>query len=160
MILIILLFSFYLEGILSIIININFLLPLTTLVSLIIIYPYLFGNRKIYYLICFITGILYDISYTNTLFLNAFTFLLLGFIISFIYLYSNTLKLIIITIIIIVLYRFIIYGILVFIDYTSFNIMILLRSILYSLLFNIIYILLMFKITDILSRKNGIYKID
>lgn len=161
MILPIVLISFYLEGILSKI-SFNFLTPLTTLMSLILIYPYLNDSKKEYYISCFSIGLLYDIGYTNTMFLNAFIFLLLGFFITKINIYikNNSFNVILMSLIIIILYRLITYLILVFIDYLNFNINTLLNSIIYSLLLNFIYISILYKITDIISKKKGIIKKD
>lgn len=162
MIYLIIVFSFYLEGILSRLISLNYLIPLTSLMSLILIYPYLYNNKKKYFIICFITGILYDITYTNTGILNACLFCLLGYIISIlnIYITNNCFNVVILSIITIMIYRIIAYFILIFIDYLEFNINVLISSIIYSLLFNIIFISLMYKITDLISKKRGIYKKD
>ena len=157
----IIIFSFYLEGILSKI-NINYLISLTTLMSLILIYPYLFNNKKNYYIICFITGLIYDIAYTNTILLNACLFLTLGYLISIInnFITNNSFNVMIISIIIITIYRILNYFILIFIDYLEFDINSLIDSIIHSLIFNIIYISLIYKITDLISKKIGIYKKD
>lgn len=162
MIFTILIFSFYLEGILSRLVDISFLIPLTTLLSLILIYPYLYDSKRNYYIICFITGLIYDIVYTNTLFLNSFIFLLIGYLISLlnIIITNNSLNVIIISLIIITIYRITTYLILVFVDYLNFNILDLFNSIIYSIILNIIYISIMYKITDLISKKIGIYKKD
>lgn len=162
MILGIVIFSFYLEGILSKTIDICFLIPLTTVMSLILIYPYLYNCKKNYYIICFITGLIYDITYTNTFMLNASIFLLLGYLIFNINIIitNNSFNVILIGLLIIFIYRILTYLILVFIDYTEFSINVLFKSIGFSLLFNIIYISLMYKMTDVISKKIGIYKKD
>lgn len=162
MIYIILIMSFYLEGILSKLITVNFLIPLTTLISLILIYPYLNNKKNKYYIICFTIGLLYDITYTNTFLLNASIFLLLGYLITKINIIitNNSFNVILISFIIIMFYRLITYLILLFIDYLEFNINILFNSITYSLLFNFIYISFIYKIMDIISKKRGIYKKD
>lgn len=146
MIYIVLLFSFYLDGILSYI-NIA---SLTTLLSLIIIYPYLINHKKKYFIICFIVGLLYDIAYTNTFLLNASIFLLLGYLIST-NIVNNT---IITSITIITIYRILTFLLLVFINYLEFNINILFNSIIYSLPFNIIYFFLIYKIFRGIYRKD------
>lgn len=153
--------SFYLEGILSKLISIKFLVPEFTIISLIIIYPFLHNDYKLYYKICFITGLLYDIAYTDTLFLNAFCFLILGYIIKKIniVLTNNIFNISLISIIIITINRLLIYLVLIFINYINPNFNILLFSIVNSLLINIIYAIILFKITDIISNKKGIYKI-
>lgn len=112
-------------------------------------------NNKKYYIICFIIGLIYDISYTNTGILNAFIFLLLGYIVSILntYIKNNWISIIIISIIIIVLYRIITYFTLIFIDYFNFDMDTLINSIIYSLLFNILYILLMYIITNKVKKR-------
>ena len=162
MIIFIILISFYLEGILSNIINISFLIPLFTLLSLIIIYPYLFNRKKDYFIICFIIGLLYDIGYTDTIFLNAFIFLLIGYIIHLINIVitNNWFNVMIISLFVITIYRIITYLVLIFINYLKPDIELLKNSILNSLIINIIYIIIIYKITDIISRKKGIYKMN
>lgn len=162
MIILIILVSFYLEGILSNIINISFLIPLFTILSLIIIYPYLYNRKKNYFIICFIIGLLYDIGYTDTLFLNAIIFLLIGYIIHLINIVitNNWFNVVIISLFIITIYRIITYLVLIFINYITPNLNILINSILNSILINIIYIIVTFKITDRISRKKGIYKMN
>jgi len=162
MIILILLISFYLESTLSNIINMNYLIPLFTLLSLIIIYPYLFNRKRDYYIISFIIGLLYDITYTDTIFLNSFIFLLISYIIHLINIVitNNSFNVIIISLIIIIIYRLITYLVLVFINYITPNINTLINSILSSILINIIYIVVTFKITDTISKKRGIYKMN
>lgn len=162
MITLIVLISFYLEGILGNIINTNYLIPLFSILSLIIIYPYLFNQKKEYFIICFIIGILYDISYTDTLFLNAFIFLIIGYIISVINIFitNNILNVTIMSIIIVSLYRIFTYLVLIFINYIDKDINMLINSITSSLLINIVYIIIMYIITDLISKKKGIYKMD
>ena len=58
--------------------NLSLFTPLTTLVSLIIIYPLYYHRNRDYYIMAFILGIIYDLFYTNLLFLNGFLFLLMA----------------------------------------------------------------------------------
>jgi rod shape-determining protein MreD len=162
MIIIILLISFYLEGIISNLLNINFLIPLFTLVSLIIIYQYLYNLKNDYYKLCFIIGLLYDIAYTDTLFLNACLFLFIGFIITKlnIIITNNTFNVIILSILIINIYRILTFIILILINYIDLNFYNLFISIVNSLIINIIYVVILYKITDLISRKKGIYKMN
>ena len=62
--------------------------PLTTLVSIILIYAFFRHKDKEYFILVFITGIVYDLFYTNLLFLDGFLFLLIAFL--FTKLYKNT----------------------------------------------------------------------
>lgn len=161
MIIIILLLSFYLEGAISSITT-NFLIPLFTLISLIIIYPYLYNLKKDYYIICFIMGLLYDIAYTDTLFLNAIIFLFIGFIILKINIFftNNIFNTILMSIIIISIYRIITYVFLGFINYINLDITDLIYSIKDSLIINIIYCIITFKISNYIANKKGIYKMN
>lgn len=162
MIIIILLISFYLEGVVSNILNISFLIPSFTVISLMIIYPYLYNLKKDYYKICFIIGLLYDIAYTDTIFLNAFIFLLIGFIISKVnnIVTNNIFNMIPLSILVIILYRTITYTILLFTNYSILSINDLFNSIINSLLLNIIYGILLYKIADIIGKRKGIYKMN
>lgn len=76
---IIMLVSFLLDGIFSNILK-SPLIPLFTIASIVIMEKYYNGNEKKYLTYCFISGLLYDLIYTNSLFLNAFIFLAIGFI--------------------------------------------------------------------------------
>ena len=67
--------SFFLDGILSKYISLNSIfLPLFTIVSLVIIYPYFNNNIYRYLKFVAIIGILYDITYLNTVFFNFFIY--------------------------------------------------------------------------------------
>lgn len=83
---IILILSFFLDGILT-----NFLpfevgklslfTPLTTIVALIAIYTFFYHKEKQYLILALVTGIVYDLFYTNLLCLNGLLFLLIAYII-------------------------------------------------------------------------------
>ena len=83
--------SFILDNLISNFINHNSLFyPLFTMLSLIIIYPKFNKKDNKYYICSFILGLIYDITVSDTLFLNAFIFLLLLHISSFVkYLVSS-----------------------------------------------------------------------
>lgn len=147
MICLILILSFLLEGVFSNVIEINSaLLPCFSLISLAIIYPY-FKDKNINFLIAsLLTGIFYDIAFTNTPFINSVVFVFCGFIIRWFYKYVNFnfLTQILLTILIVLVNRLTIYLILCVFDYTNFNEDILISSILSSLIANIIYSAIMF----------------
>ena len=80
-----LIISFFLESFMSIyfpstLINSSILSCLYTLITLIIIYPY-FYNEKKYYILLIIFGLLIDITYTNTFVFNTILFIMLSIII-------------------------------------------------------------------------------
>lgn len=89
---IVVILSFLLDGILTNFLpfgvgDLSFFTPLTTLVSLVVVYQlfYYSHNQKKYLIMSFIIGFLYDLFYTNLLFFNAFLFLLLAYITTFLY---------------------------------------------------------------------------
>ena len=140
MIFIILIISFILELLFTNIIPLNsILIPMFTLVSLVLLYP-LFKNKNNYLITCLIVGLLYDI-YCSSLFINTLTFSLCGYLISIIFHFitDNIQSNILISIILIILFRTISYTLLIINDYTMFNINILLKGIYSSLIINLIY---------------------
>ena len=79
---IILVISFLLEGVISNFVPVNgFLAPLFTLTALIIIYP-LFDESFEYYKYAFITGLAYDLFYTDTIVFHAIIFTFMAFLIT------------------------------------------------------------------------------
>lgn len=153
--------SFLLDGVMSrYILAPSLFLPLFTIVSLVIIYPYFNNNNYRYFRYIAILGLLYDITYLNTLFFNFFIFMLIGFIIGFFnYLLSNNLYTsLLITIISIVLYRITNYLFIVIFKNYSFNFFDLLESIYSSLLLNLIYCIVLYILTEIYSKKHRILR--
>ena len=139
--------SFILDNFISNFINHNSLFyPLFTLLSLIIIYPKFIKKINKYYLTSFLLGLIYDIAVTDTLFLNAFIFLLLSYIINYIFRKTpyNYLSVLIISFISIIYYRVITYIVLLLLNYLNFNLLTLLKSIYNSLILNIIYITILY----------------
>ncbi len=161
---IIVLISFILEGIISKYIPMNTVLfeSFFTVISLIIIYPYFHNKEKKYFTLAFFTGLFYDIVYTNTFLFNAIIFLVISYIIKKInaYISNNYINVAIISLIIIIIYRVLVYSILCLINYLDFNIKSLLYSIADSLILNMIYSVVLYLITDYISRKKHITKID
>lgn len=82
---IIIIISFILDGVLTNFLpftvnNLSLFTPLLTLVAITIIYPFYRKEEKKYYLIVIITGLVYDLFYTNLLFFNAILFFVLALI--------------------------------------------------------------------------------
>lgn len=157
----IIIISFILEGILSNYLPVNGILaPLFTLVSLVIVYPYFNGNKREYYKYAFFLGLIYDIVYTDTIIYYAFMFLLISYMVTSLMriLSDNYLNLVIITVILIVIFRIITYILMVITGNLIFNYHTLLKGIYNSLLINIIYALLLLFITDTISKKFNIKK--
>lgn len=155
--------SFFLDHIISSIVSMNgILLPLCTIVSLIIIYPYFKKDEFSYYKWALCIGLFYDITYTDTLLLNTCIFFILAFLIKTInfFLSNNTLNTIIMTIVSIITYRVLTYLVLWTIDYISSDFTLLFKSIYSSLILNIIYAIIIFLITNYFSKKYRIRKAE
>ena len=89
---IILVISFFLDGILSnflpyMVGDLSFFTPMLTITSLVVIYPFFTKHKKTYFIICFVTGIIYDFMYTNLLFYNAILFFGVGLLTMLLYRY-------------------------------------------------------------------------
>ena len=132
MIYIILIFSYLFESAFSNIVPKNSLLiPLFLLTSLTILYPY-FKNKNINFVItCIICGFVYDISLTNSLFINTLSFGLVGVLTILIYNYINynIYSSNILNIIVLIFYRTVSYILLCIIDIIKFNEMSLIEGI-------------------------------
>lgn len=162
MIYVVLIISFLLDGFISTIIGSNSLFfPLFTLLALIIICP--FFKKKETHKFLFIaafTGMLYDIVYTNTFMLNIGMFLLSAILIKFIFqIYaSNIVSNILISILLIILYRSITYFAFVISGYLAFSFTELLRGVYSSLMINILYIAVSYLLTILISKKFNIQR--
>ena len=143
--------SFILEGVLSNFLSLNsYFLPLFSLISLIIIYPY-FHRKEINYLkICTLFGFLYDVTYTDTFLVNTLLFPFLGFVIMFIntWLSNNFLNSGFLAFIVVILYRIIYYILLLFCGYTSFSLKHLFIFINHSFIGNILYAIILYFINQ------------
>lgn len=154
---IILIISFLLEGVLSNYLP-HFLSPLFTLTSLIIIHSLLDDNEK-YYKYAFLIGFVYDLFYTDTIIFHALIFLFMAFIISKLNLVlsDNYVNLILITILLIAIYRVVTYLLLVLVSTMSFSLYSLIFSILNSIIINVIYSVILFFILKRLKPKYKYY---
>lgn len=163
-IILILLISFILEGMISSLFSPfgNIFIPLFSIISLVIIYPFFNNNNSNFLKTSFIIGVFYDLVYTDTLILNAFVFLVVGYLIKYINkrLTNNVFNVIIMSVFSVVSYRVLTYVVLVFVDYLKWDFNRLLESIYSSLILNIIYGVLMYLVADYFSRKYRIQKID
>lgn len=152
---IIIVISFILEGIVSNFVPINgFLAPLFTLVALIIIYP-LFDEVSEYYKYAFVTGLAYDLFYTDTILFHAIIFCFMAFIITRLNLVlsDNYLNILVIMGICILIYRVVTYSLLVLVSTMAFDFMALIISVLKSLIINLIYSALLFFVVKKCQRK-------
>jgi len=155
MICFILIISFLLEISFSNIVNMNsILIPLFTVTSLSLIYPFFKKNKINYFIICLILGLFYDISFADSIFVNTISFCIIGGLVMICYNYVkyNIYTSNIINIIILISYRIISYIILLSIKYISFDSKVFYKGIYSSLLINIIYGIVLFVIIDKLSK--------
>ena len=152
---IILIISFLLEGVISNFVSINgFMAPLFTLVSLIVIYP-LFDDVSEYYKYVFVTGLVYDLFYTDTIIFHAIIFCFMAFIITRmnLVLSDNYINFLIIMAICILIYRTFTYSLLVLVSSVSFSFIALILSILKSLIINLIYSVILFFVVKKIQKK-------
>lgn len=137
------LFSFFLSGLFSNYFNISFFPILTAIVML-------YGKKDEDFMLklSLFIGILYDITFTNTLYLNGLLFFLFTY-----FLYFTNLKkcsqfflLFFINILITILYDITTYAILLFLHYHSFSFYVLIKVLLESIISNTIYFLILYGI--------------
>ena len=153
---IILLISLFLDGLLTnylpfLVNDLSLFTPLLTIVSIFMIYPYYRKKEKEYFIIVAVTGIIYDLLYTNLLFFNALLFLVIALVARFIYKnYGITfMRLIIYITLIIIIYELITALLLLIFNIVPITFSKVSYKINHSLLLNIIYgelILLLFKV--------------
>lgn len=143
--------SFLLDGIITNFIRIssNVFIPLFTLTSLVIIFPY-YHKEKEYFKMCILFGFLYDIVFCNTLFINIGLFIMVGFVTKTLnyYLSNNILNNTIMLIINIILYRISFYFILFLANIFKFDFMLLFKSIYSSFFINILYSFILYFILE------------
>lgn len=157
MIIIILIISFLLDGIIFSLTSINNVIaPLFSLLSLVLTYPYYCHNKKKMYLCTCLIGVLYDIVYTNSLFLNTLAFMGIIYLISKVYkiFINNFLNTFLISTITICFYRIFIYIFFLILDVVNWNIIDFINSITASLIINYIYIIVFYFILHISKIKN------
>ena len=163
MVYIIIIFSFLFESVFSNIVNNHtFLTPLFLLTSLSILYPYFKNKTFNFVIVCIMCGLLYDISFTGSPFINTICFgICSGFIILiYNYVNYNIFSSNFINIINIVLYRIVSYLLLCIIDFIKFNEFSLLEGIYNSLLVNLIYGIIIFIIINLLAKIFSIKRVE
>lgn len=156
MISLILIISFVLEGVFSNLVSSNSILfPLFTIVSLATIYPLFNKDKKMFYAYTAFVGVMYDIVYTNTPFINTFSYLITAYMICLIYEYITVSKfnIILISIIVILFHQTVLYLLLCLFKYTTFNEVTLLTNLYSSLIVNVIYSFILFFIVQHIKKK-------
>lgn len=158
--LIIITLSLIIDGILSNIFpytvnNLSLFTPLLTLISIYLIYPFYKKKENKYILTIFLTGIIYDLLYTNLIFYNAIIFTIIGIISKYIYKHYeiNYLNIIIQIILIVTIYELLNALIIILFNLVPMSISRLFYKITHSLLLNIIYSELLLLIINILPNK-------
>ena len=163
MIYIVIIFSFLFESTFTNIMDsYSFLTPLFLLTSLSLLYPYFKNNRFNFVIVCIICGLVYDISFTDSTFINTISFGICSglIILSYNYVNYNIFSSNVINIINIIIYRIISYLFLCIISYVNFNESILLEGIYNSLLVNIVYGIIIYLILDLLSKIFNIKRVE
>lgn len=151
--------SFLLDGIFSVIVDQNSIfLPLFSLVSLLVIYPYL---KKHEYIVYFgvVMGLFYDLIYTQTLFFNTLIFGILAISILFFYKYFpiNIISTIVLFLFIVIFFRFFSNILLVLLGVISFDLGRLFVSVYSSIIINLIYLVVMHFIIKKFYKKQKKY---
>ena len=138
-------FSFLLDGFLSnylntSIVNPSYFITIYSLISLVIIFNY-FDNKKKYLKILIVVSILFDIVYTNTLFLNIIIFMLIYGIIYImnVYIPNNLFTINLKSLVIVLMYNVISYGVLLLVRYGGYPLNILWTILIGSIIMTIIY---------------------
>lgn len=150
--------SLLLDGITSNV-KVSFLLPLFSILSIIIIYPF-FKDKFKYFLLCGLLGLLYDILYSDIFIQYLIIFTIISFIIHLFnkLLVYNILNVLILSIVTIIFFRLITYIFYLGFNNGSFSFLLFIESIYNSLLINIIYILLSYYLFDYLNFKKKLKK--
>lgn len=155
MIWVILIVSFLLESTFTNIVSINScLIPLFSLTSLVLIYPYMKKKKENYIIICLILGLFYDIVFTDSIFVNTMCFGIIGglVIVCYNYVKFNVYTANIINIIMLITYRIFSYIMLLSINYIAFNSYTFFSGIYNSLLINIVFGIVLYFIMELLDK--------
>lgn len=157
---IIILVSLLLDGILTnylpyLVNDLSLFTPLFTLVSISLLYPYYRKKEKEFFIMIFITGIIYDLFYTNLLFIDGLLFLLIAYISKFIYrnYELNYFRLIIYIILMVIIYESSLALIILIFNLVPVTISKLLYKISHSIIINVIYGELIYLILNLLPKK-------
>lgn len=153
----ILFISIILELLVNLYINTNsYFIPLFTLLSLIFIYPYFKNSKRDFYILSVIIGFIYDIVFTNFYILNALIFLLISNIIYYYFKKFNykLLNIILLSIILVLVYNFILFIIFNIYRYNMYTLFELIYILKHFFIVNIIYIFIIYLIYNKLYLKN------
>ncbi len=139
----------YMEG------DLSFFTPLIVVVSIFLIVEFFDKEDTKYYITCFVTGILYDLFFTDLLFLNGFLFLAIGYVSKFIYknFQFDFIRVIFYLILIICLYEGGLSLLIVIFNVVPVTISKVIYKISHSILLNVIYGEILFLIINMLPKK-------
>ncbi len=155
--------SFFLEGAFTNLISNNSLfVPMFTITSLTILYPYFNNKQPKFMMMATLFGFFYDIIYTDSLFVNTFSFLIASIAIIIIYNYINMnwININVLNIVIIAIFKVVSYMILCMVGYMHFKSNILIQGIYHSILVNILYGIILYVVTDGIGRKLHLRKME
>lgn len=142
------LISFFLEATFSLYIPLasHFVAPLFTLVS-IFLGSSSFYRKKDYYIYCFCTGLFYDLI-TNTLFLHAILFCILGYLFqkSLSWFSETWYNFLLLLFLMMIIYRICSYSILLLTGYVLFDMVVFLYTLVASFIPNLLYGLLLYEL--------------
>lgn len=157
---ILLVFSLIMDGILTNFLpygvgNLSLFTPATTIVALIIIYIFYYHKDKNYLITCAVCGIIYDLLYTNLVFLDALIFTFIGYLV--IQGYKNTgfnyMWVFIYVLLGIILYETSFAVVIAIFNLVPMTLDRLLYKISHTLLFNLIYGEILYLIVGIIPKK-------
>lgn len=152
--------SFLIDGILTNFLpfmegDLSLFTPLITVIVLFLISEFFDHEDKKYYITAFVTGIIYDLFYTNLLFLNGFLFLGIAYVSKYIYKNEKQdfVRVIFYLIFIIILYEGSIALLITVFNVVPMSLERVVYKISHSLLLNIIYGELIFLIIKLIPKK-------
>lgn len=150
-----LIISLFLDGLLSIYEEVLHIRPMFSIVILSILFVRNYNNISFYYKMCLFSGFIYDLLYTNTFPLNTLIFLLLGFVISKLYLIfkNNLLSGVVINIIVLLIYRVITFLVLSITGYLPFSFILLIDNLLSIVLTNTVFFVFVYRVFKDYKRK-------
>ncbi len=157
---VILIISFLLDGILTNFLpygvgNLSLFTPLTTIVAIVLIYNFFYHNEKKYLIISFVTGIIYDLFYTDLLFLDGILFFIIAFMVIKLYkvIGFNYVRILLHVFVAIVVYEISFSLIIIIFNLVPMTIDRLLYKISHSLILNLIYAEIVMFIINRLPKK-------
>ncbi len=115
--------------------------PLLTVVTISVIYPLFRKQENKYLLTLFITGIIYDLLYTNLYFIDGVIFFIIGIISIKLYKYLeiDNFKILLLSTIVIIVYELLLFFIIFIFRMTDVSLFKLLYKITHTILLNILY---------------------